>query len=64
MAQTTEAIHTNGVLRPKDELALREGQCVRLIIETLDEDIDRGDRHAALQRLLAGIERMRFFSPE
>ena len=64
MAQITEAVYTNGVLKPKDELALREDQRVRLIVETLDDEADRGDRHAALQRLLAGIERMRFFSRE
>ena len=61
MAQVTEAIYTHGVLKPMEELALREAQRVRLIIEPLD-DTDRVDRSAALQRLLAGIEDMRFFS--
>ena len=64
MAQVTEAIYTHGVLKPKDELALREEQRVRLIVEPLDDNTDRGDRSAALQRLLAGIEGMRFFSRE
>ena len=62
MAQFTEAIYTHGVLKPKEELLLREAQRVRLIVESLDDDADRGDRTAALQRLLAGIEGMRFFS--
>ena len=62
MAQVTEAIYTNGVLKPKEDLALREAQRVRLIVETLDDDADRGGRPAFLQRLLAGIERMRFAS--
>jgi predicted DNA-binding antitoxin AbrB/MazE fold protein len=64
MAQYTEAVYTNGVLKPWDGLVLREAQRVRLIVEALDDDADRGDRSAALQRLLAGIEGMRFFSCE
>ena len=64
MAQFIEAVYTNGVLKPKEELGLREAQRVRLIVEALDDDADRGDRPAALRRLLAGIEGMRFFSRE
>jgi len=64
MAQFTEAVYTNGVLKPKQELALREAQRVRLIVEPLDDDSDRGDRPAALQRLKAGIEGMKFFCRE
>ena len=64
MAQITEAVYTNGVLKPKDELAVREAQRVRLSGETLDEDTGRGDRSAALQRLAAGIAGMKFFSSE
>lgn len=64
MAQITEAVYANGVLTPKDELALRETQRVRLIVEPLDDVTGRGDRLAAVQRLLAGIEGMRFFSNE
>ena len=62
MAQLIEAVYTNGVLKPKEELGLREAQRVRLIVEPLDDDADRGDRPAALRRLLAGIEGMRFSS--
>jgi predicted DNA-binding antitoxin AbrB/MazE fold protein len=64
MARITEAIYTHGVLKPKEELGLREEQRVRLIVEPLDDDTDRGDRSAALQRLLAGIEGMMFSSRE
>ncbi|SPE25256.1 hypothetical protein SBA3_1160020 [Candidatus Sulfopaludibacter sp. SbA3] len=62
MAQFTEAFYTNGVLKPKAELGLHEAQRVRLIVEPLDDSSDRGDRPAALRRLLAGIEGMQFFS--
>ena len=62
MAHFIEAVYTNGVLKPKEELGLHEAQRVRLIVEALDDDADRVDRPAALQRLLAGIEGMRFFS--
>jgi predicted DNA-binding antitoxin AbrB/MazE fold protein len=64
MAHFLEAVCTNGVLKPEEELGLREAQRVRLIVEPLDDDADRGDRSAALRRLLAGIEGMRFFSRE
>jgi predicted DNA-binding antitoxin AbrB/MazE fold protein len=64
MAQFTEAIYTNGVLKPSGVLALRECQRVRLIVETLEDDPVRLDRPAALRRLLAGIEGMSFFSRE
>jgi predicted DNA-binding antitoxin AbrB/MazE fold protein len=64
MPQVTEAIYTHGVLNPKEELALRESQRVRLIVEPLDDDADYGDRSAALRRLRAGIEGMKFVSRE
>jgi predicted DNA-binding antitoxin AbrB/MazE fold protein len=62
MAQVTEAIYAHGVLTPKDDLALRESQRVRLIVEPIDDDTDRADRTAALKRLREGIEQMKFFS--
>ena len=64
MAQVTEAIYSNGVLKPKEQLGLREDQHVRLIVQAFDDGPDRGDRPAALRRLLAGIEGMRFFFRE
>jgi predicted DNA-binding antitoxin AbrB/MazE fold protein len=62
MAQVTEAIYANGVLKPVEDLALREDQRVRLIIEPLDEAPTREERAAAFARLLAGIEKMQFYS--
>jgi predicted DNA-binding antitoxin AbrB/MazE fold protein len=64
MGQFTEAIYTNGVLKPQGELVLREARRVRLIVEPLEDDCDRGDRREALRRLFAGIEGMRFVSRE
>jgi predicted DNA-binding antitoxin AbrB/MazE fold protein len=63
MAQFTEAVYTNGVLKPNKQLLLREAQRVRLIVEALD-DGPGDDRPAALERLRAGIEAMNFFSRE
>jgi predicted DNA-binding antitoxin AbrB/MazE fold protein len=60
MTKVTEAVYSAGVLRPVEDLALTEGQRVRLIVELLD---DRpADRAAAFARLKAGIAAMRFFS--
>ncbi len=61
MTQVIEAIYTGGVLRPVEQLALREAQRVRLIIEPLEEP-GHPDRTAVLKRLFAGIEGMKFFS--
>lgn len=60
MTQTIEAIYADGVLKPTAGLHLREQQRVRLILETIPEDVT--DRRAALARLKAGIENMHFFS--
>ena len=60
MTKITEAIHSNGVLKPVEDLGLREGQRVRLTIEPLEER--HQDRVAALARLKVGIAKMRFFS--
>jgi predicted DNA-binding antitoxin AbrB/MazE fold protein len=60
MTQITEAIYTHGVLKPTDDLDLREDQRVRVIVESLDEP--REDRATALGRLKAGIASMQFFS--
>jgi predicted DNA-binding antitoxin AbrB/MazE fold protein len=64
MAQFTEAVYTNGVLKPNKQLLLREAQRVRLIVEALDDDGPGDDRQVALERLRAGIEAMNFFSRE
>jgi predicted DNA-binding antitoxin AbrB/MazE fold protein len=60
MAQITEAIFTGGVLKPVDDLCLRESQRVRLIIEPIGDPLP--DRDAAMKKLRSGIESMRFFS--
>jgi predicted DNA-binding antitoxin AbrB/MazE fold protein len=60
MTQTTEAIYTNGVLKPTGDLDLREQHRVRVIVETIDDAAD--DRAAAVARLKAGIDSMQFFS--
>ena len=64
MAQFPEAIYTNGVLKPKDELSLHEAQRARLIVEPLDDDAAPSERPAAFARLVAEIEKMNFFSRE
>jgi hypothetical protein len=61
MVHVTEAVFSQGVLRPVDELGLREQQRVRLIIEPVDAGQDV-DRTAALMRLRAGIASMSFSS--
>ena len=60
MTRITEAIYTNGVLKPTTDLELREQQRVRIIVEPVEES--RGDRDAAVARLRAGIASMQFFS--
>lgn len=60
MTKRTEAVYSHGVLKPAEDLGLREDQRVRLIVETVDEE--PVDRAAALARLKAGIAQMQFFS--
>ena len=60
MPQSTEAVYSDGILKPTRELSLRDQQRVRLIVEPIDEGPE--DRQAALIRLRAGIARMQFFS--
>jgi predicted DNA-binding antitoxin AbrB/MazE fold protein len=60
MAQITEAIFTGGVLKPVDDLSLRESQRVRLIIEPIGDPLR--DREAAVKKLRSGIKGMRFSS--
>ena len=60
MTQITEAIYTQGVLKPTAELDLREEQRVRLVVQPLDEP--PADCAVALARLKAGIASMQFFS--
>ncbi|HKS94495.1 MAG TPA: antitoxin family protein [Terriglobia bacterium] len=60
MTRTTEAIYTHGVLKPAEDLNLRERQRVRLVVEPIDDH--PLDRDTALARLKAGIASMQFFS--
>ncbi len=60
MTKRTEAVYSQGVLKPAEDLGLREDQRVRLIVETVDDQ--PVDRAAALARLKAGIAQMQFFS--
>ena len=60
MTQITEAIYTQGVLKPAADLNLREQQRVRVIVEPIEDSL--GDRDAAVARLEAGIASMQFFS--
>ncbi len=60
MTQITEAIYTQGVLKPTADLGLREQQRVRVIVEPIEDR--REDREAAVARWKAGIASMQFFS--
>jgi predicted DNA-binding antitoxin AbrB/MazE fold protein len=59
MTRVTEAVFSNGVLTPVENLGLQENQRVRLIVDCIDSPPDRA---AALTRLKAGIASMGFFS--
>jgi predicted DNA-binding antitoxin AbrB/MazE fold protein len=63
MVQITEAVFSDGVLKPVGEVHLREQQRVRVIIEPMDGGA-QSDRDEAIRRLKAGIERMNFRSKE
>ena len=60
MTKVTHAVYSQGVLKPDEDLGLREGQRVRLIVDTIDENPE--ERSAALARLKAGIASMNFCS--
>jgi predicted DNA-binding antitoxin AbrB/MazE fold protein len=57
MIQIIEAVYTNGVLKPNGALSLDEQQRVRIIVEPIEDHVDRP---AALARLKAGIASMQF----
>jgi len=59
MTKRTEAVYSNGVLRPVEDLGLAEGQRVRLIVELADKPIDRA---AAIANLRAATAEMQFRS--
>lgn len=59
MTKRTEAVYSNGVLRPVEDLGLTEGQRVHLILEPVGEPVDRA---AAIANLKAGVREMQFRS--
>jgi predicted DNA-binding antitoxin AbrB/MazE fold protein len=64
VAQLTEEAYTNGVLKPKEALVLRESQRVRRIVRVTDDGTGREGRPATSARFRAGIENMKFLSRE
>jgi predicted DNA-binding antitoxin AbrB/MazE fold protein len=58
-SQVTDAIYSGGVLKPLGDVSLHEFERVRLIIER--KEPSEQSRQLALERLRAGIARMRFF---
>ncbi len=63
MVRLTEAVFTNGFLKPVEALGLRENQRVQLVIQEIG-DTRHADRAEALRRLRAGIAGMGFSSSE
>ena len=61
MTKVTEAIFTNGVLKPSEPLDLPDQQRVRLIVEPIDTPSE-SDRARAMSELRAGIAGMGFRS--
>jgi predicted DNA-binding antitoxin AbrB/MazE fold protein len=59
MTKRIEAVYSNGVLRPVEDLGLTEGQRVRLTVELVDEPVDRA---AAIANLRAAVTDMQFRS--
>jgi predicted DNA-binding antitoxin AbrB/MazE fold protein len=57
MTRTTEAIFTNGVLKPTEPLHLREQERVRLTVETIEQN--GAPRAAAVQRMIEGFSKLR-----
>lgn len=61
MTRVVEAIYSDGVFEPLENLGLLDKQRVRLIVQTL-EGTAAEDRDAAMMRLRAGIASMDFRS--
>ena len=58
----TEAIFTNGVLKPTERLDLRENERVRIVIESTETASP--DRHKAIEAFRKGQSKMNFVSGE
>jgi predicted DNA-binding antitoxin AbrB/MazE fold protein len=61
MTKIVEAIYSDGVLEPLENLGLAENQRVRVIVQSIDSAVDP-DREAAFSRLMEGIDKMNFRS--
>ena len=61
MTQVTEAVYSDGVLRPEGRLSLRDKERVRLIIQSL-ESPQANDRVRAIKELRASVGRTKFRS--
>ncbi len=61
MIRTTEAIFTDGVLKPVEPLNLREQQRVRITVEEV-EALTESERAAALKQFFEKADRMGFRS--
>ena len=60
MTRTTEAIFTNGVLRPTEALPLREQERVRITVESIAQS--NGSREEAVRRFLEGTEKLKLLT--
>ena len=60
MTKSTEAVYSEGVLRPVEDLGLTEGQRVHVIVEPLDDGLV--NRPAAIAKLRTAITEMQFRS--
>jgi predicted DNA-binding antitoxin AbrB/MazE fold protein len=58
-SQVTDAIYSDGVLKPLGNVTLHEAELVRLTIER--QEPASQNRYLAVERLRAGIADMRFF---
>lgn len=61
MTQVTEAIYSQGMLKPLEQLDLADQQRVRLIVQSLEEET-LVSREEAIERLRKGIQLMDFHS--
>jgi predicted DNA-binding antitoxin AbrB/MazE fold protein len=61
MTKVTEAIYTQGVLKPLERLDIPDQQRVRVIIQPIN-GANGANREAAMERLRTGINQMNFRS--
>jgi predicted DNA-binding antitoxin AbrB/MazE fold protein len=61
MVRITEAIYSNGVLKPTERLDLREDERVRITVEPIESDAN-SKRQRAIERFRAGQAKSKFRS--